>query len=77
MTAPTIEQAIEALRSLPEKRQQELAGYILHLASTDDHEPEDIDPADMPSVLKGLEQAKRRQFASPERIAAALGLNQK
>ena len=76
MTTPTIEQAIEALRSLPAQRQQELAGYIYHLAA-DHREPEDIDPADLPSVLKGLEQAKRRQFASPERVAAALGLNQK
>ena len=76
MTTPTIEQAIEALRSLPAQRQQELAGYIYQLAA-DHREPEDIEPADLPSVLKGLEQAKRRQFASPERVAAALGLNQK
>ena len=76
MTTPTIEQAIEALRNLPTHRQQELAGYIYHLA-VDHQERQEIDPADLPSVLKGLEQSKRRQFASPERIAAVLGLNQK
>jgi hypothetical protein len=72
MPAPTIEDAIDALRKLPPDRQRELAGYIFHLA-TDEREPEDIDRADMPSVLEGLEQAKRRQFASPERVAEVLG----
>ena len=72
MPAPTIDDAIEALRKLSPERQAELAGYIFHLA-TDEREPEDIDPADLPSVLEGLEQAKRRQFASPERVAEVLG----
>jgi hypothetical protein len=72
MPAPTIEDAIEALRNLPPDRQEELAGYIFHLA-TDEREPEDIDPADLPSVLEGREQAQRRQFASPERVAQVLG----
>ena len=76
MAAPTIDDAIEALRKLAPERQQELAGYIFHLA-TDEREPEDIDPADLPSVLEGLEQAKRRQFASPERVADVLGLDPK
>jgi hypothetical protein len=74
--APTIDDAIEALRKLPADRQHELAGYIFHLA-TDEREPEDIEPADLPSVLEGLEQAKRRQFASPERVAEVLGRNLK
>ena len=74
MTTPTIDQAIDALRKLSPKRQEELAGDTDHLAH-DDREPEDIDPADLPAVLEGLEQAKRRQFASPERVAAALGLS--
>lgn len=76
MPAPTIEDAIDALRKLPPERQDELAGYIFHLA-TDEREPEDIDPADLPSVLEGLEQAKRRQFASSERVAEVLGLSTK
>lgn len=72
MPTPTIDDAIDALRSLPLDRQQELASYIFHLA-TDERETEDIDPADLPSVLEGLEQAQRRQFASPERFAEVLG----
>ena len=50
------------------QRQQELAGYICELAQEG---PEDIDPEHLPAVLEGLEQAKRGQFASPERVAAA------
>ena len=68
--APTIDDAIDALRKLPPKRQQDLAGYIFHLAS-DEGEPEDIDPAHLPAVLEGLAQAGRGEFASPERVAAA------
>ena len=70
MPAPTIDEAIDALRRLTPERQSELAGYILNLA-IDDREPEVIDPTDLPFVLEGLEQAKRRQFASAEEIDAA------
>ena len=63
MPAPTIEDAIDALRQLTAESQNELAGYILHLAGNDDREPEDIDPADLPAVLEGMAQAKRREFA--------------
>lgn len=47
---------------------------FFHLA-TDERQPEDIDHADLPSVLEGLEQAKRRHFASPE--TEVLGLSTK
>lgn len=67
MPAPTIEDAITALRKLSPERQHELAAYICHLASD---EPEDIDPADLPSVLEGLAQAERGEFASDEQVAA-------
>ena len=67
MPAPTFEDAIEALRSLPPERQQELAAYICHLATD---EPEDIDPADLPSVIKGIAQAERIEFETDEQVAA-------
>ena len=76
MPVPTIDEAIEALRRLPTERQQELAPYIHQLAS-DERELEEVDRADLAAVLEGLEQAKRRQFASPARVAALLGLDQK
>lgn len=73
---PTIEEAITALRRLSPQRQQELAPYIYQLAA-DEREPEEVDPADLQAVMEGLEQASRRQFASRDRVAAILGLNQK
>lgn len=72
MPSPTIDQAIDALRRLTPERQTDLAGYIMHLATTDDREPEDIDPTDLPFVLKGLAQIKRGEFATPEQVTAAL-----
>jgi len=68
MPDPTIDDAIDALRKLPPKRQAELAGYICQIAQA---EPEDIDPAHLSAVLEGLEQANRGEFASPEQVAAA------
>jgi hypothetical protein len=68
--ANIVEEAFEAVRKLAPERRDELAGFILHLAA-DDTDPEPIDPAHLPAVLEGLEQAKRGQFATPERIQAA------
>lgn len=76
MSTPTIEDAIEALRRLSPQRQRELAPFICHLAA-DPREAEEIEPADLAAVMEGVEQAKRRQFASAERVAAILGLEQK
>jgi hypothetical protein len=39
--------------------------------SGNDGEPEEIDPADLPDVLEGLAQAKRREFASDAKVEAA------
>jgi len=44
---------------------------MLHFAQ-DDGDPEQIDPAHWPAVLKGLSQAKRGEFASDEEVEAAL-----
>ena len=70
MSSPTIDQAIDALRQLSPKRQQELAGYICTLA-VNDREPEDIAPADLPAVLEGLAQITRGEYATPEKVEAA------
>ena len=76
MPAPTIDEAIAALHRLPPDRQDELASYIFHLA-TEDSALEAVDPDDVASVNEGLEQANRRQFASPERVAEVLGRSSK
>jgi hypothetical protein len=68
-----VDEAFEAVRKLPPERRDELAGFMLRLA-VEDSDPEPIDPAHMPAVLEGLEQAKRGQFATPERIDSALHL---
>ena len=76
MPTPTIEDAVTALRRLSPERQRQLAPYIYHLAA-DEREPEEIDAADLAAVTEGLEQARHRQFASPDRVAAILGLDKK
>ena len=65
-----LEQAIEAVRRLPEDSQDEIARTILHLAGND-VEPEPVDPAHLAAVLEGLAQAKRREFATDDEIEAA------
>jgi hypothetical protein len=65
-----LEMALEAVRRLPAKSQDEIAQAMLHLAKTD-AEPEPIDPAHLADVLESLAQAKRRQFATDAEVEAA------
>jgi hypothetical protein len=65
-----LEQALDAVRRLPVKDQDEIARAILHLAERGG-EPEPIDPAHLPSVLEGLAQARRREFATDSEVEAA------
>ena len=65
-----LEQAIEAVRRLPEDSQDEIARTILHLAGSA-VEAEPIDPAHLTAVLEGLSQAKRREFGTDEEVEAA------
>ncbi|MEX2036502.1 MAG: hypothetical protein WEA28_15050 [Xanthobacteraceae bacterium] len=66
-----LEKALEAVRRLPAASQDEIARAMLHLAAGDKDEPEPIDPAHLSDVLESLAQAKRREFASDEEVAAA------
>jgi hypothetical protein len=66
-----LEQALEAVRRLPPESQDEIARTMLHLARSNEDEPETIDPAHLSAVLEGLAQAKRREFASDEEVEAA------
>jgi DNA-binding TFAR19-related protein (PDSD5 family) len=65
-----LEQALEAVRRLLPDSQDEIARAMLQLAASGG-EPEEIDAADLPAVLEGLAQAKRRQFASDAEVEAA------
>jgi hypothetical protein len=65
-----LEKAVEAVRTLPASSQDEIAHAMLRLAAQEG-EPEAIDPAHLPAVLKGLEQARRREFAGDTEVEAA------
>jgi hypothetical protein len=65
-----LEEALEAVRRLPPGTQDEIARAMLTLAG-DEGPPEEIDAAHLPAVLEGLEQAKRRQFATDDEVEAA------
>ena len=65
-----LEKALEAVRRLPPASQDEIALAMLTLSSNEG-EPEKIDAAHLSAVLEGLEQAKRRDFASDADIEAA------
>jgi hypothetical protein len=69
MSAPTINDAVNALSKLEPERQKALASYIQTL-EVDVREPESIDAADIPFVLEGLEQASRGEFGMQEEVEA-------
>ncbi len=68
-----LDQALETVRQLPPKDQDEIARAMLHLAQSE-HEPEEIDPAHLCAVMEGFEQAKRREFATDSEMEAVLRL---
>jgi hypothetical protein len=66
-----LQQALEAVRSLPAASQDNIARAMLHLASGE-RDPEPIDPAHLPAVLQGLAQTKDGRFATDAEVEAAL-----
>ena len=65
-----LEKALEALLRLPPGSQDQIALAMLSLSGKEG-DPEEVDPAHLPSVLEGLAQAKRRQFATDPEVEAA------
>lgn len=65
-----LEQAMEAVRRLPEDTQDDIARTILQLAGSE-IAAEPVDPAHLTAVLEGLAQAKRREFATDAEVEAA------
>ena len=65
-----LELAIEAVRRLPSGSQDDIARAMMNLASDDT--PEEVNPDDLPHVLRGLEEAARGEFATDTEIEAAL-----
>ena len=64
-----LDKALKAVRELPDHEQDEIAALMLELAGRG--EPEEIDPGHMASVRRGLDQAKRGEFASDAEVATA------
>ncbi len=65
-----LEKALEAVRRLSPGEQDQIALAMLTLTGKEG-EPEEIDPAQLPAVLEGLAQAKRRQFVTDAEVEAA------
>jgi hypothetical protein len=66
-----LEQAIDAVRRLPPGNQDDIARALL-LWSEPDLNPEPIDPAHLPAVLEGLDQAQRGELATDAEIEEVL-----
>jgi predicted transcriptional regulator len=64
-----LEQALETIRKLAPAKQDEIAQAILDAAADDGEE--DVDPADLPSLLEALADAEAGRFASSEEVEAA------
>jgi hypothetical protein len=65
-----LDKALKAVERLPKDEQDEIAQLMLELAERN-AAVEPTDPAHLPDILKGLEQAQRREFASAGEVEAA------
>jgi len=64
-----LEKAIAKLRQLPDSNQDEIAEVIMMMTEAPD-EPVALDEETRAAILTGLDQVRRGQFASDERLAA-------
>jgi hypothetical protein len=65
-----LEKALDAVRRLSPGAQDEIARTMLDLAANN-AEPEPVEPSHLATVLQGLRQASRGDFASDEAVEAA------
>jgi hypothetical protein len=65
-----LDKALEAVRRLPPGTQDEIAETLLQIAEANG-DPEPIAPEHLQSVLEGLAQVRRREFATAETVEAA------
>ena len=66
-----LEEALAKVQALPPAARDEIARAMLALAQSVGDEPEPIDPAHLGDIMEGLEQTRRRAFASDADITAA------
>ena len=65
-----LDRAVDTVRALPSPDQDAIARVMLALAG-EDSETEPLDPAHLPSVLEGMAQAQRGEFATTAEVEAA------
>jgi hypothetical protein len=65
-----LDRALGAVLALPDDDQDVIARAMLALAGQGES-VEPIDPAHLPAVMEGLQQARRGQFATKEALEAA------
>ena len=68
-----LDKAIEAVRVLTPEEQDEIARAMLHLLqdADDADDGEDIDPADLEAIDRGLEDIRLGRIATAEEVEAA------
>lgn len=64
-----LEQALEAVRTMPPSDQDDIADVILSMARIGGSD--DLDPEDLSDALDGLAEVDRGEIATPEEIEAA------
>ena len=65
-----LDRALGVVLALPDAEQDEIARAMLALAANVE-DIEQIDPAHLPAVQEGLDQASRGELASPDEVEAA------
>jgi len=65
-----LDQALEVVTKLSPDEQDEIARAMLDLAA-ENGEPEAVDAAHLPAILRALTQTREGQFATDEEIDAA------
>jgi predicted transcriptional regulator len=66
-----LDKAIAAARGLTPEAQDQIAEVILAMAADDEDEGEEIDPADLEAIDRGLDDMKNGRFATDEEVEAA------
>jgi len=63
-----LEHAIERVRVLPQKRQNDIARSLMHIAQ-DEPCQLPLSPQQVAQIKEGIRQTKEGKFASPKRVA--------
>ena len=67
-----LDQALEAVRSLPPEAQDDIARIVIQLAS-DDSEPMALSPGERAAIAASKAAAARGEFATDEQVRAVWG----